>query len=146
MVERGHEWARAHGYKKAKPGLSSEGGITDELALEIGVYAEDGWSSRHLNAFVKGRLPQAEPKASEPTEMPMEDVPEEPAIAKANTAKLTKRIKLRVSEDELRAWHAYAEREGKPLAWLIRRNMHDHVEFSQFQSDNAKGGGSNGGP
>jgi hypothetical protein len=141
MVERGHDWARAHGYKKAKPGLSSEGGITDELALEIGVYLEDGWSAKHLNAFVKGRLPKVESKSKaepepEPTDV-AETEPLEPL--KSGEERLTERYLIRVGERELRAWHAYAERENKPLAWLIRRNMRDHAEWSQFKSDNSKG-------
>jgi hypothetical protein len=139
MRAQGFEWARAHGYQ-----LSD---ISDSLAVEIGVYREDGWSAKHLNAFVKGRLPKVESKPKVEPEPDLADVAElEPLEPlKSGEERLTERYLIRVGERELAAWHAYAERENKPLAWLVRRNMRDHVEWSQFRDDNAKGV-TNGGP
>jgi hypothetical protein len=129
MVARGQDWARSHGYK-----------VSDSLALEIGVYAEDGWSAKHLNAFVKGRLPKPEPEPKLEQDVPEDESEDEPAkLLKLGEERLTKEFTLRLGETEHAAWQAYAKREDRPLAWLVRRAMRDCVEFSQFKSANEKG-------
>jgi hypothetical protein len=130
MIARGQEWARSHGYK-----------VSDSLALQIGVYAEDGWPARQLTAFVKGRLPKVAPEPKpEQRDVRGDESEDEPAKPlKLGEERLTERYLIRVGERELAAWHAYAERENKPLAWLIRRSMRDCVEFSQFKAENEKG-------
>jgi hypothetical protein len=129
MIARGQDWARSHGYE-----------VSDSLALQIGVYAEDGWPARQLTAFVKGRLPKVE-SAPQPEQDVLEDESEdEPAKPlKLGEERLTERYLIRVGRRELAAWHSFAEREDKPLAWLVRRAMRDCVEFSQFKSANEKG-------
>jgi hypothetical protein len=135
LIAKGQDWARSHGYK-----------IGSSLALELGVGLEDGWKTSELRDLVRRRLPQEESTAS--LEPSVADVPEEeteqPGLlerlrSRAGEERLTETFELRVGANELAAWHAYAEREDKPLAWLVRRAMRDCVEFLQFKSANVKG-------